>query len=220
MKELEALVFDAYGTLFDVKSVYTTCEAVFPGKGEEITRLWRSKQLEYSWLRSLMNRYEDFWKVTEDGLRYTCLFLGLEPNQGQIDTMMQAYSRLELYSDVLPGLEKLAQSGKKCAILSNGTPAMLKAVVENAGIGDKLAAILSVDEVKRYKPDAAVYALAASRLGVAKEKIGFVSSNGWDAAGAKSFGFQVFWINRTGAPLEELGVKPDKIINGVGEVLT
>jgi len=219
-EEIEAFVFDAYGTLFDVYSVYATCEKVFPGQGEAITRLWRVKQLEYSWLRTAMGRYEDFWKLTEDGLRYTCQFLRLEASPAQLEELLQVYLKLELYPDVLPALTHLAGSGRKQAILSNGSPQMLAAVVKNADIGGLLDAVISVDEVGRYKPDPLVYQLAPTRLGLAKEKIGFVSSNAWDAAGAKSFGFKVFWINRLGAPIEQLGLTPDYIINSAGDLLT
>ncbi len=217
--KIEAFVFDAYGTLFDVRSVYSTCEAIFPGKGEAITVLWRTKQLEYSWLRTLMQRYEDFWHLTEDGLRYTCRFLGLAASEAQLDQMLQAYYHLQVYPDVIPALDKLAQEGRKLAILSNGSPAMLAAVVQNSGLDKRLDQIISVDEVRRFKPDPVVYALAPEKLGLAKEQIAFVSSNGWDVAGAKNFGFRVFWINRTGAPIEELTVTPDHIISGAGDLL-
>lgn len=217
--EIEAFVFDAYGTLFDVRSVFATAEAVFPGHGDEITRLWRVKQLEYSWLRSLMGRYRDFWQLTGDGLRYTCKFLGLEASEGQLNQILQAYFHLEVYADVPPALEELARRGRKRAILSNGSPAMLAAVVQNSGLDKLLDEVLSVDEVQCFKPDPAVYALAPARLRIPKEKIGFVSSNGWDVAGAKSFGFKTFWINRTGAPVEELDLLPDQIISGAGQLL-
>jgi 2-haloacid dehalogenase len=213
MEEIEAFVFDAYGTIFDVRSVFATCEAVFPGHGDEITRLWRVKQLEYSWLRTLMKRYEDFWQLTQDGLRYTCQFLGLKASEGQLDQMLQAYLNLEVYADLPAALRKLQQTGVKRAILSNGSPQMLNTVVDNNGLTSLFDAVLSVDEVRHYKPDPAVYALAPQKLGVAKEKIGFVSSNGWDVAGAKSFGFKTFWINRTNVPVEELSAPPDRIIS-------
>lgn len=218
MDEIEAFVFDAYGTLFDVRSVFASCEAAFPGHGDEITRLWRVKQLEYSWLRTLMGRYQDFWQLTGDGLRYTCRFLGLEASEEQIDQLLQTYLNLEVYPDVPPALEELARRGYKRAILSNGSPAMLAAVVQNSGLKPLLDEVLSVDEVRRFKPDPAVYALAPTRLGIPKEKIGFVSSNAWDVAGAKSFGFKTFWINRTGAPVEELNAPPDRIIGGAGQL--
>ena len=216
MSEPQAFVFDAYGTLFDVRSVLTRCEEVFPGYGEAITVLWRTKQLEYSWLRALMGRYEDFWRVTAAGLRYTCQSLGLKPQPAQLEHIMASYLTISPFPDSLPALQALV--GRPLAILSNGTPAMLASAVERAGFAPLLAHVISVDEVQTYKPHPSVYALAPARLGLPKEAIGFVSSNGWDMAGAKAFGFQVFWLNRAGLPVEELGVQPDKIIGSLREL--
>ncbi len=217
MNKLKAFVFDAYGTLFDVGSVFALCEEVFPGHGADITSLWRTKQLEYSWLRSQMGRYEDFWRVTADGLRYTCLALGLKASDADLERIMQSYLTISPFPDTAPALEALSDRSK--AILSNGSPMMLEAAVANAGLGGSLSHILSVDEVKIYKPHPSVYALAPTRLGLAREEIGFVSSNGWDAAGAKAFGFTVFWLNRLKAPVEELGLKPDVIISSPLELV-
>jgi len=213
----KAFVFDAYNTLFDVYSVQASCEEVFPGYGEKLTRLWRTKQLEYSWLRSLMGRYEDFWKLTGDGLRYSCRFLGLQPEATQLETIMQSYLTLAAFPETTHVLDGLA--GQPRAILSNGNPAMLEAVVRHNGLEGKFDHILSVDVLKIYKPHPSVYQLAVDRLGLSREEIGFVSSNGWDVAGAKAFGFQVFWLNRLEAPVEELGVQPDAIIKSALELL-
>lgn len=210
MSRPRAWVFDAYNTLFDVYSVQATCEETFPGYGEQLTRLWRVKQLEYSWLRSLMGRYEDFWQLTGDGLRYACNLLGLQPEASQLEKIMQSYLTLTAFPETALILEKLA--GQPRAILSNGSPAMLEAVVRHNRLEGSFDHVLSVDELKVYKPYPTVYQLAVDRLGLAKEDIGFVSSNGWDVAGAKAFGFTVFWLNRAGAPVEELGVQPDAII--------
>lgn len=206
----QAIVFDAYGTLFDVYSVQARCEEIYPGKGADLVRLWRAKQLEYTWLRSLMGRYEDFWKLTEDSLRYSCRFLGVHPGAEQVEELMQSYLKLAAFPETGKVLEELAAIPR--AILSNGAPAMLAAVVRNNGLLDQFDHVLSVDELKIYKPHPSVYQLAVDRLGVAKENIAFVSSNGWDVAGAKTFGFRVFWLNRQGTPVEELGVQPDSII--------
>ncbi len=213
----QAYVFDAYGTLFDVYSVQAKCEEIFPGKGADLTRLWRTKQLEYSWLRSLMARYENFWKLTGDGLRYSCQFLGLKPGQEQMEELMQSYLALAAFPETGQVLEKLA--GFSRVILSNGTPAMLEAVVRHNRLEGQFDHILSVDELKIYKPHPAVYQLAVDRLGLAKENIAFVSSNGWDVAGAKAFGFTVYWLNRPGAPVEELGVQPEAILKSPLELL-
>ncbi len=215
-----AWVFDAYGTLFDVRSVLAHCEAAFAGHGEAITTLWRARQLEYSWLRSLMGNYKDFWQLTEDGLRYTCQALGLSASSGQIEHIMHSYLTISPFQDTVANLEKLAATGCSLSILSNGTPTMLKAAVTNAGLDGSLAHIISVDEVKIYKPHPSVYRLACERLALAKEEISFVSSNGWDAAGAKAFGFRVYWLNRAGQPVEELEARPDKVITSLAELLS
>ena len=213
---LKALVFDAYGTIFDVRSVLSRCEEVFPGHGTDLTGLWRTKQLEYTWLRSLMGRYEDFWHVTQDGLAFACRSLGLAPSQDQIDYLMEAYLTLSPFPEIAGALEALSQM--PCSILSNGTPKMLEGVVRNAGLEGRFRHILSVDQVRSYKPSPVAYQLAKKHLGVRREEIGFVSSNCWDVAGGKAFGFQVFWLNRQNAPLEVLGFQPDRIIHSALEL--
>ncbi|MBE0627174.1 MAG: haloacid dehalogenase type II [Burkholderiales bacterium] len=209
MKPL-ALVFDAYGTLYDVHSVIALCERYWPGKGSALSQLWRSKQLEYTWQRSLMQRYTAFSSITADGLRYACAALGLELGAAQLAELMQQYRRLSPYPDALPALQALR--GRKLAILSNGSPDMLDPLVADSGLDQVLDAVLSVAEVRIFKPDPRVYQIAVDRLGVPKESIGFVSSNCWDACGAKSFGFRTYWINRAGAPLDALDATPDHTI--------
>jgi len=201
---ISALVFDAYGTLYDVHSVVRRCEACFPGKGAQLSQLWRAKQLEYTWLRSLMQRYLPFSTVTRDALAYACSSLHLEPSDSAREALMDEYLRLETFPEVGEALARLP--GKK-AILSNGSPDMLEPLVRHSRL--QLDAVLSVDEVKLFKPDPRVYELSVRRLGVAKAQIGFVSSNCWDALGAKSFGLRVFWVNRGGAPRDRLGFEPD-----------
>jgi 2-haloacid dehalogenase len=217
MSGIQAFVFDAYGTLFDVHSVIAAAERAFPGKGQALSQLWRAKQLEYTWLRSLMERYEDFWKITAGALKYACLALGLEASPQVQKYLMEEYLRLELFKDVAPALEALGD--RTLAILSNGSPKMLQAVVEYAGLSATFRHVLSVDEVQVYKPAPAVYALAPERLKVPKELIGFVSANPWDACGAKAFGLTVFWLNRSGALLDELGCRPDAIIETLTELV-
>lgn len=215
--KISALVFDAYGTLFDVHSVTETCERLFPGSGATLSQLWRSKQLEYTWQRSLMGRYRDFNHVTEDGLRYACAALKLAYSQGALDELMDAYRRLKPFPDAAAALAAL--KGKvKLAILSNGAPAMLDAVVRNNGLADAFDAVLSVDPVGIFKPSPRVYQIAVDRLALQPAQIGFVSSNGWDAAGAKAFGFRVFWVNRQSAPVEELGAPPDAMLASLAEL--
>jgi 2-haloacid dehalogenase len=213
---VKALVFDAYGTLFDVHSVIKLCNELWPGKGPALSQLWRAKQLEYTWQRSLMQRYEDFTHVTEAALRYGCKALGLALDDGARARLMQAYLRLDPYPEVPETLQRLA--GKKRAILSNGSPTMLEPVVANAGLAKLLEAVISVDALRIFKPDPRVYALAVDRLGVPTGSIGFVSSNCWDAIGAKAFGFRVFWCNRAGAPLDELGVSLDHEMRSLAEL--
>lgn len=215
--ELDALVYDAYGTIFDVYSVLETCEKNFPGKGAAISEIWRNKQLEYTWLRSLMGRYENFWEITESAVRFACRALTLELTDDILAELMENYLHLKPYSEVPATLNRLGANNKQ-AILSNGSPDMLNKVVQNNGLGDSLQAVLSVDELHIFKPSPKVYQLAVDKLGVAADKIGFVSSNCWDAIGAKSFGFKVFWINRFNRPLDEMGITPDHEINTLDEI--
>ena len=218
---LKALVFDAYGTIFDVTSVQEACERNFPGHGKALTDLWRAKQLEYTWLRSLMERYEDFQRVTEAGLRGSCRALGLNLGEKACDELMGSYHRLKTYPEV-PGALEMLSKRHSLAILSNGSPAMLERVAEYNGLTARFKAILSVDAVRIFKPSPRVYELAVNRLGAAPHEIGFVSSNFWDAAGAKAFGFYVFWINRFRRPQEELGQRPDREVftmTGISEAL-
>lgn len=213
---IKALVFDAYGTLFDVRSVLERCEEAFPGHGSDLTGLWRTKQLEYTWLRSLMGRYEDFWQITQDGLVFACRSLGLAASHDQIDHLMEEYLTLSPFPEIAAAMESL--SSVPCAILSNGSPKMLDGVVRNAGLEGRFQYIISVDEVHIYKPHPTVYQLAETHLGIQREEIGFVSSNGWDVAGGKSFGFQAYWLNRQDAPVEALGVRPDRMFRSAMEL--
>lgn len=208
-----ALVFDAYGTLFDVHTVIRRCEEFWPGKGEPLSKLWRTKQLEYTWQRSLMRRYLPFSQITRDALAYACESLQLALDGAREAALMEEYGKLAPYADVPAALQRLP--GKR-AILSNGSPDMLEPLVQHSGL--QFDAVLSVDELKLFKPVPEVYQLAVDRLGVLKEDIGFVSSNGWDALGAKSFGFRVYWINRLGAPVDRLGFQPDGLLRSLGDL--
>ena len=204
--QVQGLLFDAYGTLFDVHSVIEAGRAV-TADPQALSMLWRAKQLEYTWLRSLMGRYEDFWAVTESALAFACRRLGLEVGPAERARLMDAYLRLDPFPEVPGVLDRL--HGLPCAILSNGAPRMLDAVVQHTGLGRHLQAVISVDAVRVFKPAPQVYALGPARLGIPARSLGFVSSNCWDVVGAKAYGFQVAWVNRQGAPLEELGVAPD-----------
>jgi 2-haloacid dehalogenase len=211
----KTLVFDAYGTLFDVHSVQARCEVLWPGKGAQLSQTWRAKQLEYTWQRSLTRRYAPFSQVTEDALLYACEFLGLRIDGTQQQALLQEYRRLALFPDVLPAFKKL--SGCKLAILSNGSPDMLDPLVAQCGLA--FDAVLSVDAKQVYKPAPEVYQLAVDELRTPKAQIAFVSSNCWDALGAKAFGFTVYWINRSGAPVDRLGLQPDEIVKSLNEIL-
>ncbi|TMH51847.1 MAG: haloacid dehalogenase type II [Betaproteobacteria bacterium] len=218
MPPLRAIVFDAYGTLFDVHSVIALCEQLWPGKGTALSQLWRSKQLEYTWQRSLMRRYEDFARVTEAALRYACTALGLQIDEERRGRLMDAYRTLATFPEVASALAELRAMKLRLANLSNGSPAMLRPLVANAGLRGLIGTVISVDQRKIYKPAPAVYRLAVQRLSVTKAAIGFVSSNCWDACGAKSFGFRTFWIDRGSAPVDELGAAPDHVIKGLDEL--
>ena len=218
-QDISALVFDAYGTLFDVHSVVRRAESLFPGKGPALSAAWRGKQLEYTWLRSLMERYEDFDRVTASSLDWALESLGLEADEDARRALTDEYRRLEVYPEVPAAIDALARV-KPLAILSNGHPDMLEAVVEHNKLRNLFrGGVLSVHKARTYKPDPSVYRLAEDRLGVPRALVGFVSSNGWDAAGARSFGFQAFWVNRSGQPVERLGVRPDAIVRDLAELV-
>jgi len=191
---INAVVFDAYGTLYDTQSVADVTEEAFPGYGDIITQVWRIKQLEYSWLRSLMRRYQDFSVVTRDSLAYTLRILGLHYDEETFARIMEKYLDLALYPEAMAALDALKD--RKLAILSNGSPDMLNALVKNTGLDRVLAATLSVDEHKVFKPSPEAYTLIEKKLGVKPANVLFVSSNPWDACGAKAFGLNVAWIER------------------------
>jgi 2-haloacid dehalogenase len=212
---LKALVFDAYGTLFDVHSVQARCDSLWPGQGAALSQAWRAKQLEYTWQRSLMRRYAPFSQVTEEALLFACELLHLEIQESEKRSLLDEYRMLRLFPDVASTLARLPD--RKLAILSNGSPDMLDPLVAQSGL--RFDAVLSVDGLRTYKPDPAVYQSAVEELQIPRKDIGFVSSNGWDAQGAKSFGFTVFWINRTGAPVDRLGFRPDHVVKSLDEIL-
>jgi 2-haloacid dehalogenase len=217
MPQIHALVFDAYGTLYDVHSVSARAEALFPGHGAALSQLWRTKQLEYSWLRSLMGTYADFNRVTLEALRYAVAVLKLDAGEEAIAALITQYVHLSPFPEVAGALRQL-KPGRKLAILSNGAPDTLNALVQNSGLAPLFDAVLSVDSIGIYKPDMRIYRLAEETLGVARENIGFVSSNCWDAVGAGTYGFNVFWINRLGAPVDLHGHAPEHIVSSLDQV--
>jgi 2-haloacid dehalogenase len=237
---IKAVVFDAYGTLYDTQSVAAVTEEAFPGYGEIITQIWRIKQLEYTWLRSLMRRYEDLSVITRDSLAYTIRLLGLKYDAATFERIMDKYLHLDLYPDALATLGAL--KGRKLAILSNGSPGMLNALVRNSGLDRVLDATISIDSQAIFKPAPDAYTLIETTLRVPPTEVLFVSSNTWDACGAKSFGLNVAWIERVTpeamalacvksdlvAPLtmfkalrtqmDELGIQPDYRVHALSEL--
>ncbi len=214
---VRAVVFDAYGTLLDFASAAERSRDLLGDRAGPLTELWRQKQLQYTWLRSLMGRHADFWQVTGDSLDYALDSLRIAtPDLRR--RLMEAYERIGPCADARDALKRLKAAGIKIAILSNGSPRMLAAAVRSAGLDDLLAETLSVETVGIYKPHPSVYKLAVDRLGVWPVEMGFVSANGWDAWGAKAAGLRVAWCNRSGLPRERLGEPPDVELTTLAEL--
>jgi 2-haloacid dehalogenase len=212
----QAFIFDAYGTLFDVHSVIRNSGVGIPGNLEGLSKLWRRKQLEYTWLRALMDRYEDFWHITEVALRSAVRQLTIEATNQQLESLMQAYLVPEAFPEVVSALQ--AVKGLPLTILSNGSPAMLESAVHYNSLQSYFAEIISVDRVKTYKPSPRVYELGSKTLNLPAAEILFVSSNLWDAAGAKAFGYQVCWCNRSGAAIDDWGFAPDFTVSRLDQI--
>jgi len=214
---IRACVFDAYGTLFDFASAASRCRDTLGNEADRLTALWRDKQLQYTWLRAAQGRHADFWQVTGDALDFALETLDLaEP--GVRDRLMQLYLRLDPFPEVRAVLRQLRVAGFRTAILSNGSPRMLAAAVDNAGLGDLLDAVLSVEAVAVYKPHPKVYQHAVDQLGVAADAIAFQSSNAWDAHAASAFGMKVVWCNRYDQRRERLPGRPDHEIRSLSEL--
>jgi len=214
---VQACVFDAYGTLFDFASAARGCRDVLGEAIDRLTALWRDKQLQYTWLRAVQGRHADFWQVTFDALDFTLETLALE-KPGLRDRLMNLYLTLEPFPEVPDVLERLKRSGLRTAILSNGSPQMLDAVVRASALGAHIDAVLSVEAVGVYKPHPKVYQLAVDRLGIPAAGIAFQSSNAWDAYAASAFGMRVVWCNRYGQRPERLPGKPDRIVQSLAEL--
>lgn len=206
---LRAILFDAYGTLFDVYAIAAEAERQFPGRGAELASLWRDKQIEYTRLRTLSNTYQSFQAVTRDALQFACNKLGLVLDQHIQTQLMARYNRLTPFPENLNVLNELKRKGIALAILSNGNPEMLAPVVKAAGMESVFDHVISAHTVKKFKTAPEVYQLGLDRLGIAAKDSLFVSSNGWDICGAAWFGYPTFWVNRSAAPSEVLGVTPD-----------
>ena len=217
LEGIRAAVFDAYGTIFDYTSAAARCRDAVGDKAAELSRLWRDKQLQYTWLRSLTGHHADFWRVTSDALDYALETLGLA-DRALRDRLMDCYLTLDCFPEVPAMLGHLKAGGMKTAILSNGSPAMLAAAVKGSRLEALLDAVLSVEEVGIYKPHPKVYQLAVERLGVPAGGIAFQSSNAWDAHGASAFGFKVVWCNRYDQRRERLPGRPDAEIRSLAEL--
>jgi 2-haloacid dehalogenase len=212
-----ACVFDAYGTMFDFASAARGCRDILGDRIDELTALWRDKQLQYSWLRAVQGRHADFWQVTGEALDFSLETLGIEM-PGLRDRLMGLYLTLDTFPEVPDVLARLKRAGLKTAILSNGSPKMLEAVVKAARLEGLLDAVLSVEAAGVYKPHARVYRLAVDRLGVPASAIAFQSSNAWDAYAASAYGMQVVWCNRYGQRPERLPGQPDREVRSLAEL--
>ncbi len=219
MSQIRSIVFDAYGTLLDVQSVLDVARETLGDAASDVVDLWRAKQLEYSWLRTLIGRYADFDQVSRDALSYALAVHGAKITDADRQRLLDAWFRPNPFDDVPEALAALQGSGVPLAILSNGNPAMLRLALEHTGLDRVFDHVLSVDAVKRFKPDPVVYTLVEEQTGLGTQETLFVSSNGFDVAGAKAFGFQVCWINRTGRPLDVLGQTPDHVVTSMADLL-
>jgi 2-haloacid dehalogenase len=212
--KFRAVAFDGF-PIIDVRPVFARAEEIFPGKGAELSNAWRTRQFEYTWLRTIGGRYADFWRVSEEALTFAARSVKVELSGEQRDRLMQTYLELKAWPDALPAITRLREAGIRMAFLSNLTPGMLDAVVKNSALDGFFEDHLSTDNVRVYKPDPLAYRMAVDAFGFKKEEIVFAAYAGWDAAGAKWFGYPTFWVNRAGAAVEELEIAPD----GSGTVL-
>ena len=215
---VKAIAFDAF-PIFDPRPVFALAERLFPGTGAELSNEWRTRQFEYTWLRVTSKRYADFWQVTRDALEFAAAKLHLELTGAQRDQLMDAYLQLKAWPDVIPALTSLRNSGFRLAFLSNFTAHMLDANIASAGLVGLFDHILSTDQVKTYKPDPRAYQLGPKALRVRAHEILFVAFAGWDAAGAKLFGYPVYWVNRQKLPPENLGATPDCVGNSLAQLV-
>lgn len=214
---VKAIAFDAFPIL-DPRPIDALAETLYPGRGPELMTSWRARLFQYTWLRTLSNQYVDFWQVTEEALAYTIRALDLATNAAARDRLMEAWLQLKAWPDVRPALESLRAGGIRMAFLSNFTARMLDAGVANAELGGFFSEHLSTDRVRAYKPDPRAYAMALKAFGLPREQIGFAAFAGWDAAGAKWFGFPTIWVNRAAAPPEQFDVHPDMEVRGLQEL--
>jgi 2-haloacid dehalogenase len=213
--KFRAIAFDAF-PVFDPRTVATLCEDLFPGKGRDLIAMWRTRQFEYTWLRTIAKRYADFERVTAESLAFAAQALKIDMTPQQREQLLQANFELKAWPDAPPALSRLKEAGARLGLLSNLTPNMLSGCIKAAGLGGMFDPVLSTDAAKTFKPDERAYQLGVDAFGLPREEILFVAFAGWDAVGAKSFGYPTFWVNRLGLPLEQFGPPPD----ATGESLT
>jgi 2-haloacid dehalogenase len=215
--KIKAIAFDGF-PIIDPRPVFAKVDEMFPGKGQELSNAWRMRQFEYTWLRTMGGHYVDFWQVTEESLVFAAKMLKIELSADQRGQLMQSYLGLKAWPDVAPALQQLKAVGIRMAFLTNLTNAMLDAVVRNSGLEGFFENHLSTDKVRTFKPDPRAYQMGVDAFGLRKEEIAFAAFAGWDAAGAKWFGYPTFWVNRLNLPVEELGVAPDGMGSGLGDL--
>jgi 2-haloacid dehalogenase len=206
--EIEVVLFDAF-PVFDPRPIFESLDAIAPGRGKALGDLWRTRQFEYAWLRTVGGEYQDFWKVTRDALVYSAEALDINLTPQQAGEIMNGYLNVKAWPDAPAALEALKAQGLRLAFLSNFTPRMLQAAIESAGLAGTFDQVLSTDAIRTFKPDPRAYRMAVEVLSTPRDRMLFVPSAGWDAAGAKWFGYETFWVNRLGTPPEALGVEAD-----------
>ena len=217
MKNIKAIIFDAYGTLFDVNSAAEKCRSKIGDKWESFANYWRKTQLEYTWLRSLMGRHKDFWQITADSLDKSMQAFNI--NKAMKNELLDLYKILSPYPEVKETLEKLKEKRYKLAILSNGTPALLNELVKSNGLQNLFDDIFSIEEVKIYKPSSKVYDMPVKKYSIKNEEVAFLSANTWDVSGGGNYGFISIWVNRNKNIFDNLDYKPKNEISGLNQLI-
>src|SRR5688572_9347816 len=215
---IKAVAFDAF-TLFDPRPIFLKCETVAPGRGADLANLWRTRQFEYQWLRALAGQYQDFFATTQAALEFAAQSLEIDLPAGARDRLMQGFFEMRSWPDVPQALRDLRRAGKQLALLSNATLPILEAALRNSALQGALDQVISTDRIKSFKPDPRAYQLGLDMLDVAKHELLFVAFAGWDAAGAKWFGYPTFWVNRLNSPLERLGFFPDAVGKDLNDLI-
>ena len=218
MKNIKAIIFDAYGTLFDVNSAAEKCKSKIGDKWESFANYWRTTQLEYTWLRSLMKRHKDFWQITEDSLSKSMITFNIDPKMK--DELLNLYKVLSPFKEVPETLKKLKEKNFKLAILSNGTPDLLNELVKSNKLDNLFDDLFSIEGVGVYKPDSKVYDMPIKRYGIEKNEVAFLSANTWDVSGAGNYGYQSIWVNRNNSIFDNLDYKPNSEIKDLSELIS